>query len=149
MITYITETSILDSHADAIVIPVNCVGVMGAGLAKAYKDRYPYDYAEYTVLCHGKYLALGKVAGIYSLHKRRVVYFPTKNHWRENSSIAGIKIGLVSMVQWIHDHTDVVQSIAFPQLGCGKGNLQWKQVKPLMEEYLLPLDLTIYIHEYE
>ena len=50
MIT-ICKGNIFDSECDALVNPVNCVGVTGAGLAKQFKEKYPMAYYSYRSAC--------------------------------------------------------------------------------------------------
>ena len=120
---------------------VNCVGVMGEGIALQIKQKFPAAYFyDYKIACQKGELAIGKVH-IFELeiqnNPRFVVNFPTKNHWRDQSRIAGIESGLQSLVEAIEQYE--IRSIAMPALGCGLGGLDWNEVKPLIEKAFVDL----------
>lgn len=141
-ITY-HQGDILASKANVLVNPVNCVGVMGAGLALEFKKRWPEMFEAYVALCNQDKLIPGSVWYLWNL-EQPILLFPTKFHWRDSSHIDLIEAGLkaFSNVQW-----KMIKSIAFPQLGCGLGGLDWKDVQPLMEKYLEPLPIEVEIWE--
>ncbi len=143
MITYL-ETSLLDSPALALINTVNTVGVMGKGIALSFKKLYPAMFAEYQRLCGQKKLDIGKLF-VYTTPNKIVVNFPTKTHWRLPSRPEYIEAGLCAFVAHYSDYG--ISSASFPRLGCGNGKLDWStQVQPLMECYLQPLPIPIYIH---
>ena len=142
MIKYI-EGDIFDSPAQVIVNTVNTVGVMGKGIAKEYKERYPEMYLLYQQACRSQRLTIGKLMLWYG-EDRWVLNFPTKEHWRGKSKIEYIEKGLQEFCDKYADYN--IASVAFPKLGCGNGGLDWKSVKPLMEKYLCSLPLDIYIY---
>jgi O-acetyl-ADP-ribose deacetylase (regulator of RNase III) len=144
MITYI-EGSLFTSTAQTLVNTVNTAGVMGKGLAKAFKTYYPEMFAEYAKLCAEKQFAAGQLL-LYRTPHKWVLNFPTKRHWRQPSRLADIENGLATFVRTYPEQG--ISSVAFPQLGCGNGGLDWEgTVRPLMERYLqdLPLDVQIYV----
>lgn len=136
-----TEGDLFDCGADVIVIPVNCVGAAGKGLAKQFSQLAPQAADQYRQLCRGAWLpgSVHVVAATDRLAKkniRQVVLFPTKNHWRHPSQLSWIEQGLDDMVRLF----DVAESelklnvLAVPALGCGEGGLDWTEVEPLMLE---------------
>lgn len=144
MITYI-EGSLFTSTAQTLVNTVNTVGVMGKGLARAFKTCYPEMFAEYAQLCAEKQFAAGQLL-LYRTPHKWVLNFPTKRHWRQPSRRDDIKAGLATFVRTYAEQG--ISGVAFPQLGCGNGGLDWESdVRPLMEQYLadLPLDVQVYI----
>ena len=152
MISYAT-TSIIDSAADVLVCPVNTVGVMGKGLALEFKRRFPLTSRHYVAWCKdpppGSVILLARTL----TEKRCIVFLPTKNDWRHPSDLGLIESGLTSFANAICVGTPqknglgVIQSVAFPKLGCGLGQLDWKsKVQPLMERTLAPLPIAITIH---
>lgn len=144
MITYI-EGSLFTSTAQTFVNTVNTAGVMGKGLAKAFKTYYPEMFTEYAKRCAEKQFAVGQLLLYRSPHKW-VLNFPTKRHWRHPSRLADVEAGLATFVRTYPEQG--ISSIAFPQLGCGNGGLDWEgDVRPLMEQYLgdLPLDVQVFI----
>lgn len=138
MITY-KNGNILDETAQALVNPVNCFGVMGAGLAKEFKAASPKNFQAYEVACATKQVAIGRVFVFPDYNEetktlRYIINFPTKNHWSGHSYTSYIKLGLESLVNEIRAHE--ITSIAIPALGCGLGGLQWEAVRPLIADAL-------------
>jgi O-acetyl-ADP-ribose deacetylase (regulator of RNase III) len=143
MITYV-ESDIFSSPAQTLVNTVNTVGVMGKGIAKTFKSIYPEMYEEYRQRCESGELSIGSLFLFRTAHKW-VLNFPTKRHWRQASRLADIAAGLDTFCQTYAD--EGITSIAFPQLGCGNGGLDWeRQVRPVMERSLGFLPVDIYIH---
>lgn len=142
MIEYI-EGDIFSSPAQVIVNTVNTVGVMGKGLALSYKNRYPEMFEAYKRACDKNQLKTGKLMLFYS-PDHWILLFPTKENWRYPSKLEYIEAGLVKFVQTYADKN--ITSIAFPRLGCGNGELNWDDVRPIMEKYLHSLPIEIYIY---
>lgn len=134
MIT-LTTGNLLDAPVDALVNPVNIVGVMGKGLALQFKQKYPAAFLAYQMLCEKKLLHMGQVhmfnRGAFFDLPRYIINFPTKRHWRDSSRIEDIKSGLEALTAAVR--YDKISSIATPALGCGLGGLTWEVVRPLIE----------------
>ncbi len=143
MIAYI-QGDIFESPAQVIVNTVNTVGVMGKGLALSFKQRYPQMFDRYRIACEKKLLTIGKLMLFYE-PDHWLLLFPTKENWRNPSRLDYIEKGLMKFVSSYADKN--ITSIAFPKLGCGNGELDWNDVRPLMEHYLkkLPIDVYIYL----
>lgn len=139
------RTSILESPAQTLVNTVNCVGVMGKGLAHAFKEREPDMFRSYKRICDQHALEPGKL-WLWRGKDSWVLNFPTKDHWRNSSRIEWIEQGLAKFVSAYADQG--ISEISFPQLGCGNGNLDWSDVRPLMEHYLANVTIPVYIHDY-
>lgn len=122
---------------DAIVNTVNCVGVMGKGIALQFKKKWPDNFKAYALACKNKQVKLGEMftfeLGALAT-PRFIINFPTKDHWRSASRLEDIELGLQDLVQQIA-YFDI-RSIAIPPLGCGLGGLPWSDVKPLVIKYL-------------
>lgn len=142
MIQYI-EGDLFQSPAQVIVNTVNTVGVMGKGIALAFKERYPDMFARYRACCEKKQLTIGKLMLFYE-PDHWVLLFPTKENWRNPSRIEYIEQGLMKFTNTYAEKN--ISSIAFPRLGCGNGELSWNDVRPLMERYLKPLPINVYIY---
>lgn len=143
MLTYI-ESSIWQSPAQTLVNAVNCVGVMGKGIALQFKKQYPKMYNRYRELCACNKLDIGKL-WFYRGMNRCVLNFPTKKHWRSPSRAEYIELGLKKFL--LTYETFGISSISFPQLGTGNGGLSWNEVvHPLMEKYLRHVPIPVYIH---
>ena len=139
-----TETTVFNTNAQAIVNTVNCVGVMGAGLALEFKLRFPQMYTDYVSRCKNKEIKVGKVNLYHDEYTPYIINFPTKNHWKYPSNLQWIEAGLVDFVQ--HYLAWGITSVAFPKLGCDRGGLNWSDVKLLLEKHLNNLpDLDVYI----
>ncbi len=140
------RTSILESPAQTVVNTVNCVGVMGKGIAHAYKRRYPDMFKAYKGICEKRLLAPGKL-WLWHAPDQWVLNFPTKEHWRNPSRLEWIELGLQKFIQE-YARRGIVE-ISFPRLGCGNGGLEWDDVRPLMERCLSKIPIHIYLHDYE
>ncbi|GCE15044.1 macro domain-containing protein [Tengunoibacter tsumagoiensis] len=137
------KDNIFDSAAQVIVNPVNCKGHMGKGLALAFKQRYPDMFAVYQQECREGKLRIGQPT-LYKASTPWILNFPTKDHWRDDSKVEYIEEGL----RYVVDHYKAleIQSIAFPKLGAGLGNLSWNVVGPLMVTYLSLVDSDVFIY---
>jgi len=145
VITYVNG-DLFASPAKVLVNTVNTVGVMGKGIAYDFKRVYPEMFGLYQRFCENRQFDVGKL-WIYKTSHKWILNFPTKKHWRNKSKTEYIRSGLRKFVD-TYDSKGIV-SISFPMLGCGNGELEWdSQVQPLMEEYLRPLPIDIYIHLY-
>jgi O-acetyl-ADP-ribose deacetylase (regulator of RNase III)/uncharacterized protein YwgA len=134
---------------DAIVNTVNCVGVMGKGIALQFKKKWPANFKAYAAACKAGQMRLGKMF-IFDLGAlatpRYIINFPTKGDWRSASKLQNIESGLVDLINKIQSLG--IQSIAMPPLGCGNGGLDWNAVKPLIEQYFAPLEnITLRLFE--
>jgi O-acetyl-ADP-ribose deacetylase (regulator of RNase III) len=143
-----TKGDILKADAEALVNSVNCVGVMGKGLALSFKKAHPDNFKAYEKACSRGEIQPGRVY-VYDTGRiipRYIINFPTKRHWRSKSLIEDIEQGLVDLVEQIKSRN--ISSIAIPPLGSGLGGLKWSNVRPLIEDKLAELkDVTIYIYE--
>jgi O-acetyl-ADP-ribose deacetylase (regulator of RNase III) len=131
------QGDILAADAEALVNTVNCVGIMGRGIALQFRKAFPENYKAYVAACKRQEVAPGRmlVSATRQLSNPQfIINFPTKRHWRGNSRIEDIKIGLDALVQDIKRLG--IRSIAIPPLGCGLGGLAWEQVRPLIEAAL-------------
>jgi O-acetyl-ADP-ribose deacetylase (regulator of RNase III) len=136
---------ILDSKMKFLINTVNCVGIMGKGIALSFKGKYPEMFQDYKVRCSQKQISLGKPYCYYDKSGKTIVNFPTKYHWRNNSKILDIEKGLLYLVE--HYEEWGITSIAFPPLGCTNGKLDWKQVKPLLIKYASKMNIPVEIYE--
>ena len=137
-----TTGNLFEAKAEALINAVNCVGIMGKGIALQFKQKFPADYFNaYKIACQTGELAIG-IVQVYELKNARtnpryIINFPTKNHWREPSRIADIESGLQSLVKAVERYK--IKSIAMPALGCGLGGLDYQDVKPLIEQAFVDL----------
>lgn len=139
------RTSLLESNAQTLVNTVNCVGVMGKGIAKEFKKRDPRMFAAYKKICDQKQLEPGKL-WLWRGSANWVLNFPTKKHWRSPSRLEWVEAGLKKFVA-THEAQGITE-ISFPKLGCGNGNLDWDDVRPLMEHYLSDLSIPVFVHDF-
>ena len=142
---HVARGNIFNSPAQVLVNPVNTVGVMGAGLAKQFKQRYPEMYKSYRRFCLAGQFQIGMLQLYEAKDGKVVCNFPTKNHWEEASKLEHIEAGLQKFVGTYQEKGIV--SVAFPKLGCGLGGLDWdQQVEPMMRKYLDDVSLSIYFY---
>ncbi len=134
---------IFESDAQVIVNTVNCEGIMGKGLALAFKQKYPAMFTTYQKECKTGKLHIGRPT-LYTSSTPWILNFPTKTSWRANSKLEYLKEGLEYFVK--HYKEVGIVSIAFPKLGAQNGKLSWDEVGPLMAKYLSQLDIDIHIY---
>ncbi len=147
MIKY-SKGNLLLADVESLVNTVNCVGVMGKGIALQFKQAFPENYKEYEKACKAGLVSPGKMF-IHSMgnlfSNKYIINFPTKRHWKGKSRIEDIQAGLVDLIFQIKELN--IKSIAIPPLGCGNGGLDWKIVKPLIENAFLELkDVEVHIY---
>lgn len=143
--------NILDDDADAVVIPVNTAGVMGAGLAKEFAAHYPHCEIRYKALCRDGLMHPGEIhyETMGNNPNHFAIYLPTKRHWKEPSRLPDVAMALGYLAAYWHSNwTRSVRTIAIPALGCGLGGLDWKDVKPLLLQFasLLPDTFTVRLY---
>jgi O-acetyl-ADP-ribose deacetylase (regulator of RNase III) len=131
------QGNLFESRAEALVNTVNCVGVMGKGIAYQFKRAYPEMHSDYVRRCKAGEVRLGEVSSFRERGKL-VVNFPTKSHWRSSSNLKDIRTGLRALRTFLV--ANEIKSIAIPPLGCGNGGLAWSDVKELIELELGELD---------
>lgn len=148
MIEY-KKGNIFETDAEAIVNTVNCVGIMGRGIALQFKKRFPQNYKFYEAACKKQEVRPGKMLVFNTgeiVNPRFIINFPTKRHWRGNSRIEDIESGLAALKDVIVQNG--IKSVALPPLGCGLGGLEWNIVKAKMEAILQDLeDVRICVFE--
>lgn len=129
------------SQAQTLVNTVNCVGIMGKGVAQEFKKRYPAMFEDYVARCARRQVRLGEPYIFKYPTGKWIVNFPTKDHWRSPSRLSDIERGLdyfkLNYREW------GVKSIALPPLGCGNGGLHWSEVGPLIYEKLHRLSVDV------
>lgn len=139
---------ILNDQAEALVNTVNCVGVMGRGIALQFKNAFPKNFKAYAAACKQERVQPGRMF-VYEtgqlIPPHYIINFPTKRHWRGKSRIEDIESGLKSLVDVIRRYD--IRSVAIPPLGSGLGGLNWQQVKSKIEiavEQLTDVHVIIY-----
>jgi O-acetyl-ADP-ribose deacetylase (regulator of RNase III) len=131
----ISHGNLLQAKVDAIVNTVNCVGVMGKGIALQFKKEFPENFRLYERACKANQLKPGQMFVTQNpdmFGAKWIVNFPTKMDWRNPSKLDWIVSGLVDLANFVK--TNGVRSIAIPALGCSNGGLNWTQVRPLIEQ---------------
>lgn len=123
------------STQPALVCPANSVGTLGAGLARAFRDRFPQCVGPYTEMCDAGWLIPSRPCVVRDpVSGRYVVYVPTKRHWRESSSLARVRECARGLRWWLDQGG--VTGVAVPALGCGLGGLLWADVRPILQAEL-------------
>jgi O-acetyl-ADP-ribose deacetylase (regulator of RNase III) len=143
-ITYVTSGNILTDESKAIVIPVNTMGIAGAGLARQWKIQYPDEHRLYVDICKDHCLNIGEVLALVSVPDRLFLCFPTKNVPQKRSELVWIEDGLPDLVRLVS--TLQIKSLALPALGCGLGGLPWQDVQPVIEKHLGDLKIPVRVY---
>lgn len=144
-ITFV-KGNIFNTKAQTVVNTVNCVGVMGKGIALVYKLRYPKMFDIYKEYCHQHLIGIGKL-WIYKGDKNDpwVLNFPTKFHWKYPSKYEYVEKGLQKFVDTYTSHG--ITSVAFPLLGTNNGGLDKDVVKRMMIDYLSKCEIPVEIYD--
>ena len=136
------EGDIFQSDCEVITITINCVGVMGKGIALTAKIKFPELEKKYRELCRQKKFLPGHPR-LLTVDSKKFLMFPTKDHWRGNSKIEWIDTGLKKIRQNSH----LFKSLALPALGCANGKLNFSDVLILMKKHLEELENRIDIYQ--
>jgi O-acetyl-ADP-ribose deacetylase (regulator of RNase III) len=135
-----TQGNLLCSSSEAIVNTVNCIGIMGRGIALQFKKAFPDNFIAYEKACKQQNITPGKMFVHETgsiINPKYIINFPTKRHWRDASRLEDIEAGLADLVKVIRENK--IQSVSIPPLGCGLGGLNWDVVKEKMFTALSPL----------
>jgi O-acetyl-ADP-ribose deacetylase (regulator of RNase III)/uncharacterized protein YwgA len=135
---------ILQSKAQTLINTVNCVGVMGKGIALEFKKHFPEMFQDYVERCERKEVKPGVPYLYKTLLPPQIVNFPTKDHWKSVSRIADIEHGLRLLLN--HYKAWGITSLAIPPLGCGNGQLEWTTVGPLIYRHTSQLDVPVELY---
>lgn len=136
-----TTGDILNADVEALVNTVNCVGIMGRGVALQFKNAFPLNFKAYAAACNREEVQPGRMFVFETgtmTNPKYIINFPTKRHWRGKSRIEDIEIGLKSLIEEIMARG--IESIAIPPLGAGLGGLNWSDVRPRLEKALQEVD---------
>ncbi|MCL4870605.1 MAG: macro domain-containing protein [Anaerolineae bacterium] len=139
----VTIGNLFESNTQTWVNTVNCVGIMGKGIAQEFKKRFPAMFQDYVIRCQAGLVRLGQPYHYTDASGTSIINFPTKDHWRSPSRLQDIEQGLDYFIN--HYQAWGIHSVAFPPLGCGNGGLEWRVVGPLMVKKLSPLPIKIKI----
>ena len=145
-----TKGDIFLADAQAIVNPVNCVGIMGKGLALQFKNKFPDNFKAYVEACKIPHKVETGHLFVFDTgttnNPRHIINFPTKKHWRDPSKLEYLEVGLMDLVRVICQRQ--LMSVALPPLGCGLGGLAWSDVGPLITKHLEEVPyVTVYVFE--
>lgn len=134
---------VFTAPVQTVVVTVNLVGVMGAGVALGYKRRFPEAFKSYKYAC-GRGFKVGQLLLQRLPNGQLGLCFPTKKHWANPSELSWIVSGLTKLVETYKSKG--ITSLAITPLGCANGKLNYeKQVRPVMLEYLNQMDIPVYI----
>jgi O-acetyl-ADP-ribose deacetylase (regulator of RNase III)/uncharacterized protein YwgA len=132
---------ILKSKAQTLINTVNCVGVMGKGIALEFKNRFQDMYEDYVQRCQRREVKPGIPYLYKTLFLPQIINFPTKDHWKSISKVGDIERGLKLLVE--HYKEWGVTSLAIPPLGCGNGQLEWRLVGPLIYSFMKEMSIPV------
>ena len=139
--------NLFNSAAQALANTVNCVGVMGKGIALEFRRRYPEMFEAYRRDCEDERLSPGRIY-YYPTKGRLILNITTKRHWRYPSRMEWIESALGQFVREYREKD--IRSVAFPLLGAESGKLRPQAVRGLMRRYLQPLvDIEIEVYEFD
>jgi O-acetyl-ADP-ribose deacetylase (regulator of RNase III) len=141
--------NLLEANVEALVNTVNCVGIMGKGIALQFKQAFPENFKAYAKDCKKGEVRLGKMHVFHTdslFNPKFIINFPTKKHWKSKSKLKDIEHGLVDLVEVVKNNR--IKSIAVPPLGSGLGGLNWQAVKELILSNFNELtDVELHLYE--
>lgn len=140
-ISVISDRNIFNTQCQTIVNTINCVGVMGKGIALEMKNRYPDMFEKYKTFCDNKLIDIGKLWLYKNPDDKWILNFPTKTHWQYQSEYDYIEKGMQKFIETYKDKN--IKSIAFPMLGCSNGGLNEEKVLEIMMKYFSKCDELI------
>lgn len=143
-----TRGNLLDAPTEALVNTVNEVGVMGKGVALMFRERFPENARIYVEASKAGEVRVGRVLATPTdeLFPKWIIHFPTKKHWRNPSKLEWVREGLDDLVRVVRELG--IRSVAIPPLGCGNGGLEWRHVKPMIENAVAELsDVHVIVYE--
>ena len=121
---------------------------MGKRIALQFKHAFPHNFEVYKKTCREGELGIGKILAVADrnllLGDKLILNFPTKTHWRLPSEYEYVDRGLVALREYVVAHR--VPSLAVPALGCGNGGLDWKIVRPMIEQKLSGVESDIFVY---
>ena len=135
---------ILQSKTQTLINTVNCVGIMGKGIAQEFKNRFPEMFDDYAERCERKEVKPGVPYLYKTLFPPQIINFPTKDHWKSVSRITDIERGMQLLLSQYKEWG--ITSLAIPPLGCGNGQLEWKAVGPLIYRYAGQMDIPVELY---
>lgn len=135
---------LFESRAQTLVNTVNCVGIMGKGLALQFKQRFPEMFEDYASRCRHHQVKLGEPYLYRRLIEPWILNFPTKDHWRSVARLSDILQGLEHLQN--HCREWGITSLAVPPLGCGEGRLEWRVVGPTLYRRLAEMDVAVELY---
>ena len=140
----IIKGDIFESDTQTIVNTINCVGVMGKGIALSFKEKYPKMFIRYKELCNYKQIKIGTL-WLYKDENKWILNFPTKDHWKNPSEVEYLKLGLKKFVETYEEKG--ITSISFPLLGANNGGLNPDISLRIMKEYLQECKIPVFIYD--
>ena len=140
----VQKGDLLTSSAQTLVNTVNCVGIMGKGVALAFKQQFPDMFKDYVRRCERHEVQLGKPYLYKRVVRPWIINFPTKDHWRSVSRLEDIVEGLRYLESHINEWG--IDSLAVPPLGCGQGQLDWPVVGPTLYRHLKGLRIPVELY---
>lgn len=144
---YFVSGNFWDQPADIRVNTVNCVGVSGKGVALQFKKAHPEMYQAYRAACERGEVQPGRLHIFDVSDSYKIVNFPTKRHWRDNSRYDDIDLGLKALQELLRALGKV--TVTLPALGCGHGGLDWNRIRRRITVFLGDLEAEIYVYSPE
>lgn len=142
----IIKGNLFTSQCQTLVNTINCVGVMGAGVALEFRLRYPRMFERYVELCNQELIDVGKL-WLYKAESKWILNFPTKKHWKNPSKEEYLKSGLQKFLDTYKEKA--ITSIAFPLLGANNGGIPQEESLEIMTSYLKLCNIPVEIYYYD
>ena len=122
----------------------NTVGLMGAGIAKEFKIRFPKMFVEYQKLCRSGQFILGECFFYETIDGRFIGNLATQDNVGPCASFDGIARSLQKLFKECLARGQT--SVAMPRIGCGIGGLNWTDVRNLIEKISNQFNMNVVVY---
>lgn len=126
---------------DAFAHGVNCMGVMGAGIAKDVKARFPNNYKVYRDNCN---TGMFKPGHMTVLKENDVTIYNLATQFMTGADAHLENVRVCARGMATHAKMFNVPLVKTVRLGCGIGGLDWENVRPVLEGINSDLELEVY-----
>ena len=131
MPTTFTQGDIFDEKLTAFAFGATSAGHMDAGIAVAFKKRWPRLEEEYRTRCADGRFHLGDVF-VFTEGEHTVYVLALQEHWKSRAKLAALTRAMTRVLE-LATHAGVAR-IGLPRIGTGLGGLEWLRVKNVLSK---------------
>lgn len=145
LIEYV-KGDLLTTDIRHIIHGCNAQGVMGSGVAKAIREKYPNAYRDYQETYNNKGLDLGNIV-VSVQNDGKVIHnaITQKNYGRDKNTVYASYWAIAEVFSKIESWS--IKEIAMPKLGAGLANGDWNVISAIIENTLIKTKPYVYVME--